>query len=292
LADVQDDSGSVKTRTVLTVDEPELYLHPQAIESVRDSLRSLADDGYQVVFATHSPLMVSGKDIPSTSVVSKNLSSGTTVRERLKDTIERLIEDYSSQRKALMRFQNAGRILFSDRVLLVEGDTEERLLPTLFELATGSTLSQIRLALVPLNGAGSIPKSMEILEAMGLDVKALVDLDFVFDSAANRLFESDDPDRQHCRDVHDKRNLNKAEEAKRLAESGKAEEEIARLHDKLKEQGYWLWPGGDFEYHFGVDGKDEDAWAEYLASCKGKTFNEAVSDPLLAREMIEWLDDT
>ena len=43
-------SGST---TLLLIDEPELYLHPFAIEQVREALLSLSSSGYQVVITTH-----------------------------------------------------------------------------------------------------------------------------------------------------------------------------------------------------------------------------------------------
>ena len=57
LADIKQDSDC-STTTLLLIDEPELYLHPFAIEQVRESLHALSLHGYQIVFSTHSAQMI------------------------------------------------------------------------------------------------------------------------------------------------------------------------------------------------------------------------------------------
>ena len=58
LADTKRTSGGQTSNTILLIDEPELYLHPQAIEVLRDALKILSNQGYQVIFSTHSPFMI------------------------------------------------------------------------------------------------------------------------------------------------------------------------------------------------------------------------------------------
>jgi putative ATP-dependent endonuclease of OLD family len=173
----QDESEVCK---LVLVDEPELYLHPQAIETVRKSLKDLSQRHYQVVFATHSPLMIGEGDIPYTNVVGKSTSSGTKVRKRVAEAVEEVVEDKPSQQKMLFNLQNASRILFSDSVLLIEGKAEMRLIPRIYEEVSCSTIKEDQIAIVGVSGASSIPNCFDILSAMGMSVMALVDLDFVF----------------------------------------------------------------------------------------------------------------
>lgn len=49
-------NGNLGGTIVLLIDEPELYLHPQAIELLRESLLQLSNQNFQVIFSTHSPL--------------------------------------------------------------------------------------------------------------------------------------------------------------------------------------------------------------------------------------------
>ncbi|MCV5648186.1 ATP-binding protein, partial [Escherichia coli] len=62
LADIKKRSDDTKkSNTLIFIDEPELYLHPSAINSVRESLVALSDLGFQVIISTHSASMLSAK---------------------------------------------------------------------------------------------------------------------------------------------------------------------------------------------------------------------------------------
>jgi predicted ATP-dependent endonuclease of OLD family len=102
-----------------------LFLHPQAIELLRASLKSLSNKGYQVVFTTHSPFMIEHEDIPYTNIVRKN-AQGTRVETRLNEAIAKVLDTHDAQARLLFETYNLGQILFSDAVLIAEGDTENK----------------------------------------------------------------------------------------------------------------------------------------------------------------------
>jgi predicted ATP-dependent endonuclease of OLD family len=54
-------ASNITTTTLLLIDEPELYLHPFAIEQVREALLALSKSGYQVIISTHSAQMVTSE---------------------------------------------------------------------------------------------------------------------------------------------------------------------------------------------------------------------------------------
>lgn len=59
LADMTNAAGGNPGGTiVLLIDEPELCLHPQAVELLRESLQLLSNQNFQVIFSTHSPLLI------------------------------------------------------------------------------------------------------------------------------------------------------------------------------------------------------------------------------------------
>ena len=186
-------------RTLLLIDEPELYLHPQAIEQVRLALKTLAKQAYQVIFATHSPQMIDKEDIGNTLIICKTIEQGTHTRKRLTDAITETINDAPSQARILFELSNSSKILFSDRVLIAEGPTEEKLLPDIFHRIKGYTLSARKIALVSLGGSGNAAKGLRILDAIGIPAKALVDLDYAFRTATQAgLLNEDDEDIDGC----------------------------------------------------------------------------------------------
>ena len=126
LADIKSQDNQNPTRTLLLIDEPELYLHPQAIEHIRLALKALSGEGYQVIFTTHSPLMISANDIGTTLIVRKNENKQSYSKKRLADAIIEVVADAPSQTQTLFELSNSSQILFSNKVVVTEGRTEQR----------------------------------------------------------------------------------------------------------------------------------------------------------------------
>ncbi|WP_289054035.1 ATP-dependent nuclease [Carboxylicivirga marina] len=200
LADLKIAANENTTTTLLLIDEPELYLHPQAIEILRNSLKVLSTQGYQVLFSTHSPFMVTQKDIAHTLLIRKNEVAGTHKRNSLKTAIPQIEQNAQHQLTLMFALSNSSNILFSERVILAEGKTENRLVPFLIEVISGRTLGLNKCALVSQGGSGNTRKSLEVLAVMDLPCKALVDLDYAFTQAVeDGYLQDNDPDIVACR---------------------------------------------------------------------------------------------
>lgn len=117
------DHHSSKSKMLL-IEEPELYLHPDAIRCVRDLIYSLAQNSeFQVLAATHAPILVDLSKPHTTLVRVTNTEEegGNTyqVSNSLFDDEER------SRMKMLNYFDSyVCEAFFADRIILVEGDTE------------------------------------------------------------------------------------------------------------------------------------------------------------------------
>lgn len=294
----------VKTRTLLLIDEPELYLHPQAMEQVRASLKGLSEAGYQVVFSTHSPQMIPAEDIKHTLLIQKN-EQGTYARPTLKAAVEQVAEDSKSQYNLLFSLENSNQILFSETVVLSEGKTEKRLLPYIFEKYFGETLGQRKIAFVEQGGVNNTTKTMQVLEKMHIPCKAIVDLDFAFQGAVKQgLINSEDTAIIECKNIFksnpdislnndlptNKGNLNAAQSFEWLATQESAKLHIQALHDKLKEKNIWLWKLGAIEPYLGLDtnSKSEVAWLSVKQVIDDNGVSAVIKDDELT-EMLEWL---
>lgn len=294
----------VKTRTLLLIDEPELYLHPQAMEQVRASLKGLSEAGYQVVFSTHSPQMIPAEDIKHTLLIQKN-EQGTYARPTLKAAVEQVAEDSKSQYNLLFSLENSNQILFSETVVLSEGKTEKRLLPYIFEKYFGETLGQRKIAFVEQGGVNNTTKTMQVLEKMHIPCKAIVDLDFAFQGAVKQgLIDSEDTAIIECKNIFksnpdislnndlptNKGNLNAAQSFEWLATQESAKLHIQALHDKLKEKNIWLWKLGAIEPYLGLDtnSKSEVAWLSVKQVIDDNGVSAVIKDDELT-EMLEWL---
>lgn len=293
LADVKRAAGDNAGRTtLLLIDEPELYLHPQAIEVVRVALGRLAGDGYQVIVTTHSANMISRADAPNALLVRRSVADGTQCYPRLKDVVQRAIDDAVHQSEVLFELSNSTQILFSEKVAIAEGKTERTILPAIFNKLFGVTPGEDRLGLVGVGGVYNIADTMKVLAAMGLPSKAIVDLDFAMRTAPLAgLIAGEHADLITCKQilvdlardgqvVLDERGWPKKHPGgpaiagfERLAQHGDAIPCIARLHDALRDQGIWVWKRGAIEAHLGI----QKSTAAQMAFIEGLQYDDYIA---------------
>ena len=271
------------SRKLLLIDSPELFLHPQAVELVRVALKNLSNEGYQVIFATHSAQMVTSEDVSTSLLIRKNRERGTFMRKRMEDAVRQVVKDAPSQLQMLFSLSNSNELLFADYVLLTEGKTEWRVLPALFERITGQSFALIKCALVRQGGVSNTRKSMQVLSAMDIPVRAIVDLDYAFTTATRDGFLSaNDPDITECRNlfrelachnhlrlvnglpVNKHSNISASTAYAMMASMPEAERPIRNIHNKLCEQGIWVWTRGAIEEHLGLNGKNEMVWRNFI----------------------------
>lgn len=183
---------------VLLIDEPETFLHPQAIESLRDALKILSNSGFQVIITTHSPLMIDHQQVLNTLMVFKNAVGETEVRNKLSNAIQTLSAN-PHQANIIFSIQTSTHLLFSEHVVLVEGKTETMMIPDLYKVVKGNTLPSDKYCHVECQGSPSIYPMMNVLRAVGYAPKAIADLDYIFKIAPGLgLVSRSDPDWVTC----------------------------------------------------------------------------------------------
>lgn len=309
LAELKRAAQNHVTTTLLLIDEPELYLHPQAIEIIRDALKTLSTQGYQVVFSTHSAMMVTHEDVANAILIRKRHPQGTYKRQTLKAAIPLVVADAPSQLQLMFSLSNSTNILFSEKVVLTEGKTEQRVLPKIFEKVTGKTLGIYKYALVRQGGVASTRKSMMVLTAMDLPTKSIVDLDYAFRNAVSDGFlHASDIDLAACHQhmsqialgngialeadgypTNKNSSMSAAQAIAFLAAELPIQQNIMNLHAKLLLHNIWLWKKGAIEEHLGLVGKTEQVWANFVNQLKVSPLNVVVKDPAEIIAYIAWL---
>jgi len=134
--------------SILAVEEPEAHLHPSAQKTLYSQLS--VKDG-QVIVSTHSPYVASAAKIHDIRHIGRRGAelgvrsfSRTISPERLK----------SIRRNVLVP---KGDILFASSVLLVEGQTEEQVVPAMFERYASVSISDRGIVCACVNGYDYTP---------------------------------------------------------------------------------------------------------------------------------------
>lgn len=301
---------------LLLIDEPELYLHPTAIEQLRVALKYLSKNGYQVIFTTHSAQMINSEDIGNTLLIRKREKESVCLTS-LSQAVSSVVSDTTSQRELLFSLTNSSKILFSEKVLLVEGTTEHRLLPFIFEKINGKTLAQEKIALVSVGGTGNIKKALTVLQEIGIPAKVIVDLDYAFKVAHKQGFiDENNADRlaliellkifgqnseilvdndnfpkkgEFTNNKGEKRSVQASDGYEFLAKQSQSILHIINIYNLLKKEQIWLWTKGTIEAHLGLAAKNEQAWASYKHKLYSKNTEAVISDFETVKQLIDWL---
>ena len=308
LAEIKRAANNQATRTLLLIDEPELYLHPQAIEVIKDALKELSKEGYQIIFSTHSAMMLTHEDVGNAILVRKSPQLGTHARPTLRTAINAVMQDAPSQLQMLFSLSNASNILFSERVILTEGRTEEKVLPTVVHGLLGKTLGFLKCALVKQGGVANTRKCLLVLQAMNVPAKAIVDLDYAFrNSIKDGFLNEDDQDIAAAKvlmiQLADEHNFRLADDGfptkggtmtasaafTVFANSANGIPLVLNIHNKLKAFNIWVWKKGAIEDHLGLEGKSEAIWAAFCDQCKSEPLEDLIIDHPEVMHCVGWM---
>lgn len=309
LAEIKRQTNHQTSTTLLLIDEPELYLHPFAIEQVREALIELSQNGYQVIISTHSAQMITADGAEKTLLIRKDNINGTYSRKRLGDAIQTIVPNTVHQMEHLFSLSHSTQLLFAENVVLTEGKTEQRLLPFLFKDIAGLTMGQEKHALIAQGGVSNTKKSLAILAEMDLPTKAICDLDYCFNGAViDNFLAENDSDLTNIKSIFQRiapthnitLNPNTLlPKGNQLVTAAKAFELVAAetdaipfiesLHQKMKAYGIWIWKRGAIEAHLGTTSKTESEWARFKRDVTNNGLNVTCSDYQAINDLVEWL---
>lgn len=111
---------------LVAFEEPELYMHPSAANLLRNTIYELGASD-QIVCTTHSPWMIDlSRDLQSlTKMVVLDDGSVTAVNYGVSEKLLGLEDDDRTRVKMLQLFDDEmSRVFFTDKVVVVEGDSE------------------------------------------------------------------------------------------------------------------------------------------------------------------------
>lgn len=234
--------------SLLAVEEPELYLHPQARRVLSNQLDEFLDNGKnQVIVTTHSSEFISSaSERLSVHVIRKDADKRSQAKK--------IVFDDTKDKQILLRRHNA-EMFFADRVILVEGGDKyivEGLAEEFANTPDGTALNLSRtwldsqnFSVVATGGKSEFIKYFRKLKALDIKCVLLTDFDF-FKEGLTEFFTKVGPNAKDFKDELDwiKGQLGSLGKVKRITDI--SEEHHRAIRDylaKLRGKGIFLLEG-------------------------------------------------
>lgn len=258
-----------KGSSLLLLEEPENYLHPQGRRALEGELlrfvKESSNGERQIIMSTHSPEFL--RSIKLKSLVRMDKKQGSTETKPFQIT-EGDIDDETERKFKQIMSQKGAELFFADGAILVEGG-EEHIIPPLFDIFAGEKrwLDIYNVSVVRAGSKKSFRNFVNVMDRLGIWWVILTDLDFIYDGINTLRGLVGDSDielarrisREIGRYVEDKENemgkdLTKKDRKRIRTDKLKSlieeQDEIKDLLDRLKGIGIFVLTKGELENYF------------------------------------------
>lgn len=139
---------------LIGIEEPEAHLHPHLQEHLTKNIKGESNEKTQIIMTSHSPHIVNKLDLEDTVIIFRD-NGDLSIKNHY---ILQNMKDDSPEHKANIRYlkkyldATKSTMFFARRVILVEGISEQLLIPIMFKILTGSELERLRCNVVNVNG--------------------------------------------------------------------------------------------------------------------------------------------
>ncbi|MGQ9702845.1 MAG: ATP-dependent nuclease [bacterium] len=180
-------------KAVIAIEEPEIFLHPQAQRHFYNLLRDIAypsrEESIQVIYCTHSPLFVDVEYFDEVCLVRKDIDKEgeitTTVTQLniqsfIEDLKVRLNKD-ATEESIRERFRNVftprrNEGFFAKKVVIVEGETEEYALP-IYANALGYSFDSNGVSIISAGGKNELDRLFRVFNEFAIPSYIIFDGD-------------------------------------------------------------------------------------------------------------------
>jgi len=173
-----DNTKPIKDRFLFLFEEPELYLHPRAQNILFDAL-ALISKSHQVIVTTHSPLFFSSNETRTFVKMSKR--NPDNFQTPIGECLHIDLTDISDRDKfQIISFETSNLAFFSEKIVLVEGDSELIVLPHIAKLLNSAwDFKSTSTNLVKVSGKGSFLRYKKFFECFDIKTFMISDLDIL-----------------------------------------------------------------------------------------------------------------
>ena len=180
---------------VLVVEEPESHLHPLAQQWLANNIRKMAEDELQVITTTHSPYFVNLLGLPGLALVTK-VDGATKIKQLTADELAKYCIEHQARQDrttpdTILPFYAGSSTyeimsgLFSKKIVLVEGQTEQFALPE-YLLRAGLDVNKEGVNVIPVIGKGNLAKWWRFFSAYQIPTYVIFDNDDEDDKKATK----------------------------------------------------------------------------------------------------------
>jgi hypothetical protein len=183
----EQNGNPTRTRsTIILFEEPELFMHPHIMRSLKRSLSVISKKpDWQVVLTTHSPFMIDIGEDPMSLVVFRreNSKAAPEITQLKADPFgqgEESDRDREALRAALDFHPTVCEAFFGKRTLLVEGDSEMALFTYsvgLYQKAGVNIEKRLHCTVVSCGGKWTIPPIANLLKHFKIPFRIIHDMD-------------------------------------------------------------------------------------------------------------------
>lgn len=128
---VEDLGRRASKSTFFVLEEPELYLHPQAQREFFQVLKTLSEGENQIILSTHSSYFIDLSLYKSICIVKKESSTSPTACFQCSDDLLEMVEEKKAFNLTYWINPDRGELFFSEKTILVEGQSEKTIIPFL-----------------------------------------------------------------------------------------------------------------------------------------------------------------
>jgi predicted ATP-dependent endonuclease of OLD family len=146
--------GDTQTKFIWCFDEPETHLYPKAQREFFEIIKSVSIKNVQSVISTHSTVFIDRVKLKN--INKFDLNNGYSEFSKC-STVDDIYQS--------LQIKNSD-FLFYDKFLIIEGDTEQVLIPHLYELKYEKTLLADNIQVINLGGKDKRVENRRILESI------------------------------------------------------------------------------------------------------------------------------
>lgn len=174
------------------LDEPESHLHPLAQKWLAKKMFKMSEDGLQIIITSHSPHFIDLNYIEGINLIRKNSETTYNINQNATSLYSHCIKTGSNSLKTkeetIIPFyanNSTSHILsgfFANKIILVEGATEELAIPIYFE-RLGFDPTEFGIEIIGVGGKGNLAKWWRLFSLYQIPTFICFDNDFKDDDA-------------------------------------------------------------------------------------------------------------